>query len=47
LIYGVKATDVSTYVAVAAILTGVSLVASIMPVYRATRVDPVRTLRDE
>jgi predicted permease len=47
LIYGVTATDVSTYVAVAAILTSVSFFASIIPAYRATRVDPVRTLRDE
>lgn len=47
LIYGVTATDVATYGAVAAILTTVSFFASIIPAYRATRVDPVRTLRDE
>lgn len=47
LIYGVKATDVSTYVAVAALLTAVGFFASIIPAYRATLIDPVRTLRGE
>ena len=47
LIYGVKATDVSTYAAVAALLTGVGVLASIIPAYRATLIDPVRILRDE
>ncbi len=47
LIYGVKATDASTYVAVAGVLVSVGFLASIIPAYRATLVDPVRTLRDE
>jgi putative ABC transport system permease protein len=47
LIYGVQPTDTTTFVAVAALLTMVGLLASIIPAYRATRVDPVRTLRDE
>jgi len=47
LIYGVKATDASTYVAVAALLGSVGVFASIIPAYRATLIDPVRTLRDE
>ncbi len=47
LIYGVKATDAPTYVAVAALLCSVGLLASILPAYRATLIDPVRTLRDE
>ena len=47
LIYGVKATDPSTYVIVAALLATVGVFASIIPAYRATLVDPVRTLRDE
>jgi len=46
-IYGVTATDVSTYVVVAALLGSVGVLASIIPAYRATLVDPVRTLRDE
>jgi putative ABC transport system permease protein len=47
LIYGVQATDASTYVAVAGVLTCVGLFASIIPAYRATQIDPLRTLRDE
>jgi predicted permease len=47
LIYGVQATDASTYAVVAAVLGSVGFLASIIPAYRATLVDPVRTLRDE
>jgi putative ABC transport system permease protein len=47
LIYGVQTTDGSTYVAVATLLVGVGFVASIIPAYRATLIDPIRTLRDE
>jgi len=47
LIYGVTATDASTYAGVAGLLTCVGLFASILPAYRATRIDPLRTLRDE
>ena len=47
LIYGVKATDISTYAAVAGLLATVGVLASIIPAYRATLIDPVRTLRDE
>jgi putative ABC transport system permease protein len=47
LIYGVQTTDPSTYVAVATLLVGVGFVASIIPAYRATLIDPIRTLRDE
>lgn len=47
LIYGVQTTDPSTYVAVATLLVGVGFVASIIPAYRATRIDPIRILRDE
>ncbi len=47
LIYGVKATDASTYAGVAGLLTCVGLFASILPAYRATQIDPLRTLRDE
>jgi ABC-type antimicrobial peptide transport system permease subunit len=47
LIYGVQATDTSTYAAVAMLLAAVGVFASLVPAYRATRIDPVRTLRDE
>ena len=47
LIYGVKATDVLTFSAVSAILLLVGLVASLLPAWRATRIEPIRTLRDE
>jgi predicted permease len=47
LIYGVKVTDASTYAGVAGLLACVGLFASILPAYRATQIDPLRTLRDE
>lgn len=47
LVFGVKATDFATFVSVSAILLSVALFASILPAYRATRVDPLKALRDE
>ena len=47
LIYGVKPTDPITFGAVSALLAGVGLFASIIPAYRATRVEPMKSLRDE
>lgn len=47
LIYGVKSTDLATFVSVSTVLLGVGLLASIIPAYRASRVEPVKTLRDE
>ncbi len=46
-IYGVGARDLATFASVAVLMTGVGLVASILPAWRATRVDPMKTLRDE
>ena len=46
-IYGVSARDLATFASVAVLMTGVGLVASILPAWRATRVDPMKTLRDE
>jgi putative ABC transport system permease protein len=43
----VSAHDPVTYVAVAAALGLAALVASLVPALRATRVDPVITLRSE
>ena len=46
-IYGVSARDLATFCTVAVVMTGVGLLASTLPAYRATRVDPVNTLREE
>jgi putative ABC transport system permease protein len=47
LIYGVRPTDPLTFAAVASLLVAVGVLATIVPAYRATRFEPVRTLRDE
>jgi putative ABC transport system permease protein len=47
LIYGVRPTDPLTFAAVASLLIAVGILATIVPAYRATRVEPVRILRDE
>ena len=47
LIYGVSAADPATFAAVSALLAAVALAASIIPAWRATRVEPVKTLREE
>jgi putative ABC transport system permease protein len=46
-IYGVSERDLLTFGSVAVMMTCVGLLASTLPAYRATRVDPVKTLRDE
>jgi putative ABC transport system permease protein len=47
LIYGVSATDPATYIAGAGLLAAVALCASVIPAICATKVDPMRALRDE
>jgi predicted permease len=47
LIYGVRATDPLTFAAVALLLLLVGIFATIIPAFRATRIEPVRILREE
>jgi putative ABC transport system permease protein len=46
-LYEVQATDPTTFVLVASLLTAVALAANLIPAMRATRVDPAVVLRDE
>ena len=47
LVFGVSAADPLTFGAVAGTLAVVALIASVVPAYRAARVDPLNALRDE
>lgn len=46
-IYGVRASDPVTYVVVTGLLIVISLLASAAPAWRAARVDPMKTLREQ
>jgi putative ABC transport system permease protein len=47
LVFGVRPTDPLTFTVVALLLVVVGILANTLPAYRATRVEPVRTLREE
>lgn len=47
LVFGVKTTDPLTFISVSVLLALVALLATVIPAYRATLVDPMNTLRDE
>ena len=46
-LFGIRATDPSTFALVSALLVAIALIATLIPALRATRVDPVVALRDE
>nr|QEO73634.1 ABC transporter, permease component [uncultured bacterium] len=47
LLFGIESTDLLTYVLVSALLLAVALLASLIPARRATRVDPLLSMRYE
>jgi predicted permease len=47
LLYGVSPNDPLTFVGIALLLTGITLLAALVPARRATKVDPITSLRSE
>ncbi len=47
LVFGVRPTDPLTFATVALLLVSVGILANIVPAHRATRIEPVSTLREE
>ncbi|ABF39302.1 ABC efflux pump, inner membrane subunit [Candidatus Koribacter versatilis Ellin345] len=46
-VFGVKTTDFATFVAVSVVLLFIAVMASLLPGYRAMKVEPMKTLREE
>jgi predicted permease len=46
-LFGVAATDPATFIAVALLLSGVAFLATVLPAWRAARLDPLNVLRQE
>jgi ABC-type antimicrobial peptide transport system permease subunit len=47
MLYGIRPYDQVTFAATAGLLLAVSVAASIVPAYRAARLDPIQTLREQ
>jgi predicted permease len=47
LLFGVRATDVASYAAASALVLGITLVASLIPAWRAARISPIAALRQQ
>jgi len=47
LIYDVRPSDPLTFIAVTGLLAAVAFLASVIPAYRAARIDPMKALRYE
>jgi putative ABC transport system permease protein len=47
MLFGVSATDPVTLSAVVGVVLGVGVSAAFLPALRASRIDPIRTLREE
>jgi ABC-type antimicrobial peptide transport system permease subunit len=45
LLYGVGASDPSTFAAVTVLVLGVAITATAVPAWRASRIDPIKLLR--
>jgi putative ABC transport system permease protein len=47
LIYGIHSTDPLTIASVSLLLVSIALIASLIPAYRASRIEPIKALREE